>query len=226
MSCYENTLNDVLFAADKIKAQLIYNMAKAEGNTHTIAEVTTIVQGFTVGGKKLKEQQQIIQIAKAWDYLVGLVRDNEFSFSKKTALELNQLVASADFENVGCFRDRNVQITGTGYKPPMFTKIPDLWDELEKKIENFKNPKQAAYHSFLEIARNQVFNDGNKRTGQLMMNGILLSNRYHVVTFPDQTIPEFFDKIISYYETGDKTQMMELLDYRQKEMEQAFSKKP
>ena len=39
----ENTKNDVLFAAQKLKSQFVYNMAKAEGNTHTLAEVLTIV---------------------------------------------------------------------------------------------------------------------------------------------------------------------------------------
>ncbi|MCP4721724.1 MAG: Fic family protein [Desulfobacteraceae bacterium] len=106
----------------------------------------------------------------------------------------------------------------------MFTTIPGLWDELEQKIKSQKDPKEAAFNMFLEIARNQYFNDGNKRTGQLMMNGILLSNRFHVVTFPDKVIPEFFDKIINYYETGDMSQVKKLLSRRQNAMEQAFSK--
>ena len=57
-----------------------------------------------------------------------------------------------------------------------------------------------------------------------MINGVLMSNRLHVVTFPDKIIPEFFNKIIAYYETGDKSEMKNLLNLRQKEMEIAFSK--
>jgi hypothetical protein len=34
-------------------------MAKAEGNTHTIAKVTTVIKDFTVAGNKLQEQQQV-----------------------------------------------------------------------------------------------------------------------------------------------------------------------
>lgn len=220
-----NTKKDILFAAEKLKSQLIYNMAKAEGNTHTISEVTTLLEGVTVGGKKLKEQEQVLQIAKAWEYLIDLVKADGFSFNKRTAFELNQLVASADYAEVGQFRNRGVQITGTGYRPPLFTTLPGLWDDLEERIRKQKDPKEAGFNAFLEIARNQYFNDGNKRTGQLMMNGILMSNNLHVVTFPDKTIPDFFDKIINYYETGDKAQMKILLHQRQEEMEQAFSKK-
>ena len=219
-----NTKKDILFAAIKIKNQLVYNMAKAEGNTHTIAEVTTVIEGFTVGGKKLQEQQQVIQIDKAWKYLIDLVEKNQFAFDKRTACELNQLAASADYAEVGQFRNRGVQITGTDYKPPLFNTIPGLWEDMEKKINSGKNPKTAAYNVFLEIARNQYFNDGNKRTGQLMMNGVLMSNNLHVVTFPDKILPEYFDKIIRFYETGDKTEMIDLLDRRQKDMELSSSK--
>jgi Fic family protein len=220
-----NTKKDILFAAIKIKNQLVYNMAKAEGNTHTIAEVTTVIEGFTVGGKKLQEQQQVVQIDKAWKYLIDLVEKEEFVFDKRTACEFNQLAASADYAEVGQFRNRGVQITGTDYKPPMFNVLPGLWNSLEKKINSEKKTQKAAYDAFLEIARNQYFNDGNKRTGQLMMNGILMSNSLHIVTFPDKILPEYFDKIIRFYETGDKTEMIDLLDRRQKDMEMSFSKK-
>ena len=199
-------------------------MAKAEGNTHTIAEVTTIVEGFTIGGKKLQEQQQVIQIAKAWEYLIELVKNDQFRFDKRIAFELNQLAASADYAELGQFRNRGGQITGTDYRPPLFNTIPGLWNDFEKKIKSEKNPKTAGYNAFLEIARNQYFNDGNKRTGQLMMNGLLMSNNFHVVTFPDKILPEYFDNLIRFYETGNKSPMIELLDRRQRDMEISFSK--
>jgi Fic family protein len=221
-----NIKKDILFAANKLKSQLVYDMAKAEGNTHTISEVMTIVEGVTVGGKKLQEQQQVIQIAKAWEYLIDLVKNDQFVFNKRTACELNQLATAADHSKVGQLRDRAVGITGTDYKPPMFNTLNDLWPGLEKQIKSEKDPKMAGYNAFLEIARNQFFNDGNKRTGQFMMNGLLMINNFHVVTFPDKILPEYFDKLIRFYETGDKTQMIDLLNRRQKSMEMNFSKVP
>ncbi len=59
-----------------------------------------------------------------------------------------------------------------------------------------------------------------------MMNGFSMSNNLHVVTFPDKIQPEYFDKIIRFYETEDKTEMLDLLDQRQKDMELSFSKNP
>lgn len=220
-----NTKEDILFAVKKIKAQLIYNMSKAEGNTHTVAEVITIVDmGVTVGGKKLQEHEQVVQIAKAWDYLIELIATDQFRFDKKTAMEFNQIVAKADYHDLGCFRNRNVQITGTGYTPPDPLHVRDIWNDVEKSVETEQDPKKAAFNCFLEIARNQIFNDGNKRTGQLMMNGILMSNNLHVVTFPDKLLHDFGTKLISFYETGEKKEMLQFLDDRQKFMENAFRK--
>lgn len=76
----------------------------------------------------------------------------------------------------------------------------------------------------MEIARNQVFNEGNKRTGQLLMNGILMSNNLHVVTFPDHLLSEYAKKMISFYETGEKKEMLSFLEDRQMHMENAFKK--
>lgn len=86
------------------------------------------------------------------------------------------------------------------------------------------NPKTAAFNSFLEIARNQIFNDGNKRTGQLMMNGILMANNLHIVTFPDSLLQEYVTKLISFYETGEKKEMLKFLNQRQVFMENTFKK--
>jgi Fic family protein len=220
-----NTKKDILFATKKIKAQLVYNMTKAEGNTHTVAEVITIVDmGVTVGGKKLQEYDQVVQVAKAWDYLIELIETDQFRFDKKTAMEFNQIVAKADYHDLGCFRNRNVQITGTGYTPPDPLHVRDIWNDLERLVNNEGSPKKAAYNCFLEIARNQIFNDGNKRTGQLMMNGLLMSNNLHVVTFPDSLLHEFGIKLIAFYETGEKGEMLEFIDDRQKFMEKAFQK--
>ncbi|MEA2061931.1 MAG: Fic family protein [Thermodesulfobacteriota bacterium] len=220
-----NKKNDILFAVEKLKAQLVYNMSKAEGNTHTVAEVITVVDmGVTVGGKKLKEHEQVVQIAKAWDYLIELIEKDQFQCDKRTAMDLNQIVAKADYHDLGCFRNRNVGITGTEYIPPDPLTIREIWDEIEHFVENEQDKKYAAFNVFLEIARNQVFNDGNKRTGQLLMNGILMSNNLHVVTFPDRLLAEYAKKLISFYETGEKKEMSAFLEDRQMHMEKAFKK--
>lgn len=220
-----NTEKDILFAVKKLKAQLVYNMTKAEGNTHTVSEIITIVDmGVTVGGKKLQEYEQVVQIAKAWDYLIELIESKQFRFNKRTAMEFNQIVAKADYHDLGCFRNRNVGITGTKYIPPDPLLVRSLWDDIEHLVDAEHNPKTAAFNSFLEIARNQIFNDGNKRTGQLMMNGILMANNLHIVTFPDSLLQEYATKLISFYETGEKKEMLKFLDQRQVFMENTFKK--
>ncbi|MCP4721725.1 MAG: hypothetical protein GY860_19875 [Desulfobacteraceae bacterium] len=49
--------------------------------------------------------QQVIQIAKAWEYLIQLVKSDQFTVNKQTAFDLNKLVAAADYAEVGYFNN-------------------------------------------------------------------------------------------------------------------------
>jgi hypothetical protein len=60
---------------------------------------------------------------------------------------------------------------------------------------------------FLGISRNQYFFDGNKRTGRLMMNGILLSAGYDAISIPFKRQLEFNERMLHFYDTGEKEAM-------------------
>jgi len=57
------------------------------------------------------------------------------------------------------------------------------------------------------MARNQFFYDVNKRTGRLMMNGILLSTGYPALNLSANRKLEFNELMMRFYETGDETEM-------------------
>ena len=65
--------------------------------------------------------------------------------------------------------------------------------------------------TFLFVARNQLFWDGNKRTGRLLMNGLLLSAGHAAITVPAKKHQEFNTKMLRFYDTADSSEMVELL---------------
>ena len=65
--------------------------------------------------------------------------------------------------------------------------------------------------TFLFVARNQLFWDGNKRTGRLLMNGLLLSGGHDVITVPAKKRLEFNTKMVRFYDTADSSEMVEFL---------------
>ena len=61
------------------------------------------------------------------------------------------------------------------------------------------------------MARNQFFYDGNKRTGRLMMNGIILSAGYEAISIPAKRKQAFNEKMIRFYNSGDTIEMLEFI---------------
>ena len=57
-----------LFIAGKVFAELVFDVQRLEGMPFTMPEVQTYIQGITVGGHKLSDQEKLkqqIQIGRA-----------------------------------------------------------------------------------------------------------------------------------------------------------------
>ncbi|WP_419642185.1 Fic family protein, partial [Thiolapillus sp.] len=139
-------------------------MAKLEGNPFTYPEIKTLLDGVTVGGHKLSDQEQVLRISNGWKKLIQLIKNEEFKLNKETAINLNVCIAEGEALAVGDFRDGNVLIGGTSYIPPKAEKLYALFQELIDRT-NLKKSPDNAYEFFLQSAANQFFWDGNKRTG-------------------------------------------------------------
>ncbi|MCW8336722.1 cell filamentation protein Fic, partial [Vibrio sp. DBSS07] len=64
---------------------LVYNAVNLEGVAMTLPEVQTILDGITVGGHRISDQNMAQNQAKTWQYIFELVNSGSFSFSKETA---------------------------------------------------------------------------------------------------------------------------------------------
>jgi len=196
-----------LFFAKKITTGFVFNMAKLEGNPFTFPEVQTLVEGVTVGGHSISDQQQVLRIKEGWSSLIERVEKGSFKLDKETVVELNAILAENEALSVGDFRDGQVGIQGTEHEPPEEDKLNELFDELVNEIKN-ENLPESAFRYFLKAAAHQFFWDGNKRTGQLIMNGLLIEGGYSPVLIPAKNQLEYNEKMVRFYNTG-KTEEME-----------------
>ena len=205
-----NTKTDkthALFVAHKILASLVYNMAALEENPLTFPEVKTLLEGITVGGHKVCEQEQVLRIANGWKRLLSLVEQDAFSLTKTVAVDLNAIVAKDEALVIGGFRAGQVGIVGTDFRPPPPKELDARFAQLAMLTIKADLP-EGAYRYFLEAAAAQFFWDGNKRTAQLMMNGLLLQAGYLPVSIPAHRQLEYNQKMVRYYDTGDEEPML------------------
>ncbi len=95
--------------------------------------------------------------------------------------------------------------------PNLPVRLPELYGTTLAELERFPHPLERGIALFLSTARNQFFWDGNKRTGRLLMNGTLLHAGQDIITIPARNQLEFNTKMLAFYDSGDGTEMLEML---------------
>lgn len=198
--------------------EFVWDAAFLEGNPFTYPEVQTIMDGITVGGRKLSDERQVINLAESAKELVRVVKAGEFILDKPTSDHFQQLIAQGEALEVGHFRGEGPLTLTPGvslgehgrYMPPptepgggnlrrIFTNgVAAIQSEIDSPFE-----RALAY--FLFAAFQQFYFDGNKRTGRTMMNGYLMSHGIDAISVPAARRAEFNTTMVDFYRTRDAT---------------------
>lgn len=214
--------NRVVFRFSRMLPEYVWDAGVLEGNPFTFPEVKTLLEGVTVGGRKLSDQEQILNLADSSKYLIELVKQGQFKLAKDTFCALNARVARNEALEWGHFRGEGAE---TSYTPDValgergrFTPLPTepgatrLNDVFAKGIqalqENVPNPFERAAAFFLFGSLQQFFFDGNKRTSRFMMNGVLMTEGIDAISIPALRATEFNSRMVDFYITRDATEMM------------------
>ncbi|NDU85955.1 MAG: cell filamentation protein Fic, partial [Ferrovum sp.] len=183
-----HSMDRVCFRLHKMLPEFVWDASVLEGNPFTFPEVKTLLDGVTVGGRKISDQEQILNLAETSKRLLAMVRSNEFSLSKSVFTELNGMVVRKEALEWGVFRGEGHEQhytpdVGLGehgrYTPlPTLPSAPELNRVFREGVAALHEckPFERAAAFFLFGALQQFFFDGNKRTSRFMMNGILMSH--------------------------------------------------
>lgn len=197
--------------AKKDKIDFIYNTSALEGNAMTYPEVQTLLEGITVGGHKLSDEQQILNQNRSVNLLFELLEKDEFCIDKPTLLKLHAKVAEEEAITWGEFRTSGVNIGGTEYIPSKADKLSSIFEDGINEIKKIKHPIIRAITYFLFDAKSQFFFDGNKRTSRLMMNGVLLDSGYPILNIKAKDKLEFNKMMIEFYDNDEINKAIEYL---------------
>ena len=171
------------------KIGITYSSNALEGNSLTLAETKVLLEdGITVGGKPIRDCYEATGHAKAYDFMLTIARSKELSFTEEMICRLHFLFYNAiDNEQAGCYRDGQVFITGTEYVPPTPEKVPALMKSFVSELNEKKDqmhPVLFAAFAHRRLVDIHPFVDGNGRTARLLMNLILISKGYCIVSIP------------------------------------------
>ena len=197
----------VLMLAKRQLSEFVCDAVNLEGINLTLPEIQTLLDGVTVGGHKVSDQDIALNQAAGWRTLFQWIERDDFSVSVKKVCELHAIAAKNETLEWGNFRSGSVTIAGTRYMPPKAEKLPNLLEEITLDLSRIPDIYDQAIHLFLSMARYQFFYDVNKRMGRFMMNGLLLSAGYPAINLPANRQLEFNSLMIPFYESGNQKPM-------------------
>ena len=194
----EHPLNDGILRKlqNNLRTEFIYNSNAIEGNTLTLRETDIILQfGITVKGKSLKEHNEVKGQEYALDFLNEVLKKEE-PLSIRLIREFHALILNDDKDNRGRFKQENNTILGAKFQTTPFYQVEEKLQEL---IDNFNESdknlieKVAKFHNDFEMVH--PFNDGNGRTGRLLMNLELMKNGYPITIIKNEDRDDYYQAL-------------------------------
>ncbi len=194
MSILEFITSNVKYVEDFV-TRSTYHSNAIEGNTLTYAETYAILyndNSFKIDGKEPREIYEAINHKNALELVFKNLQGNA-EFDERLIKEINETINKNIKETQG-FRKIQVFIQGSDHIPPEPEKIPNLMNYF---VYNYNNDNQeifekiAKYH--IEFEKIHPFEDGNGRTGRLLINYELLKNDLPPVVIAKEDRVKYFE---------------------------------
>lgn len=196
----ERVLLNLDFARANMKAN-IYDQAVLEGVATSFPQTEDIIDNGTVNGMTANDIQKILNLKHAWEFILDsdvIQADSDYYL----LCHIAKLVNEGFFNDGGRIRGIPVTIGGSSYKPP----IP-VESIVREKIQEILNSGKETIDIAIELCmysmKTQIFIDGNKRASVIYANHYLISHGQGFLVIPDEHVPEFKKKLVSYYEGED-----------------------
>lgn len=169
---------------EDVLVEYIHSTNKIEGNTLTLGETRTVIQGMTVGGKTLREIQEARNHPETIDYIQEHAQSRG-PMTTDTVKQVHRLLLYDILEKPGDYRTGMIKVPGANFTPPKSNMIPGLMEELVLWLRDnpWEHPPVELAARFMHrLLAIHPFHDGNGRTARILMNLILLRNGYPIIT--------------------------------------------
>ena len=198
----------------------IYHSNAIEGNALTIGETKLVVEmGMTLTGKTLRDQAEAKNLSHALDFMESIAVSKDRPIALSDLRQIHALILKdIQDEYAGKYRDREVKISGSEYKPTEAHLISQDMDELGAYVRKVTSPDSpdadlpilcaAAAHA--RLAQIHPFIDGNGRTARILMNLILMRRGYPICIITRDDRLRYYDALEDS-QAGDLTPLIELV---------------
>lgn len=190
---------------------VVWDSATLEGYDFTYPEVLTMLSGYSVGGHRISDVEEVRGIGKGWVRTLEAVK-NEENITKSLICDINRELSGSFSIEPGVFRtDSSVNGGGTVRTPEGTYSAPqqgldELWESFQ-----FNDPLEQALLRFPFMALAQFFFDGNKRTSMMTLNVDLVQMGYSPITVPGTRTHEWNVALTELFMRLDAQPIVDLL---------------
>lgn len=161
---------------EHLTIELSWKSSALEGNTYTLLDTQLLlVDGIKAKNRTEFETQMILNHKNAIAFIV----ENKELFANNIEFKALEELHRTIVRNLGIdtgVRKRLVKITSSNYQPLSNPhKLRENADKLLSIINKTTSPYSKALLALALIPYLQIFEDGNKRTGRMLANAILIS---------------------------------------------------
>lgn len=174
-----------------------YHSNAIEGSTLTYRETYAILfndNSITINNKEPREIYEAINHKKAILVLFNKLNSENNYLSEDFIKEINEVI-NQDIRDTKGYRMVNVIIRGSEHIPPVANQVNSLMLYFVYNYNNDVNDdifyKLANYH--IEFESIHPFEDGNGRTGRLLINYELLKNDIPPIVIPKEERARYFE---------------------------------
>lgn len=195
---------------EQLLIDLSWSSSHLEGNRYTLLDTEELFKSGAAATDS--DAVMLLNHKAAIEFLVdavptqglttGLVRNLH-------AVLMQDLLA--DVTSLGAIREKVVNISGTTYVP---TQVPAVLLEMFERIistaQRIKNPLEAAFFLWVNLAYLQPFEDGNKRVSRLAANIPLMLYNQAPLSFLDVNREDYALAMMGVYESRDVSMAVDL----------------
>ncbi len=205
---YQNNISDypkALFQKEleRLTIELSWKSSQIEGNTYSLLETERLFrEKKEAQGKSKKDAAMLLNHKDALDYLLA-----HNGIAGEINLRLLEEIHSLLIKDLGVgrnIRTRTVGITGTAYKPlDNAYQIKEAMERMCAIINAKENGFEKALLAVVLISYIQPFEDGNKRTGRMISNALLIAEGVCPLSYRSVDSIDYKKAMLLFYEQNN-----------------------
>ena len=188
---------------EQLLIDLSWSSSKLEGNHYSLLATEELFRSGAEAGDM--DAVMLLNHKQAIEFMVDAVP--EYGLTSQVIRNLHAILMRdllSDAESLGSIREKIVNITGTTYTPLQAPQILlEMFESIAEKARQIKNPIEAAFFLWINLAYLQPFEDGNKRTSRLAANIPLMIYNCAPLSFLDVEPTAYAYAMMGVYEKRD-----------------------